>query len=204
VPLHRLTDVTIGVPHVEETLAYYTEFGLTPTAHDALATTDGGEQLRVEHAPRRRLLRIGIGVDDRDDLDRILSRLRGPGLDVRDGGDHVTAVEPVTGVRTTVTIAARIAQEPTSTPYNFPGNPQRSDSRAPGILREHAVRPRKLGHVVLGSTDAEATRRFFTEGIGFKISDVVPGMAVFMRCSTDHHNLLVQQASVDFLHHTSW
>jgi len=25
-----------------------------------------------------------------------------------------------------------------------------------------------------------------------------------MRCSTDHHNLLVQQAPVAFLHHTAW
>ncbi len=123
---------------------------------------------------------------------------------MRDGGDRVTAVEPATGVRATVALAGRIVQTPTSTPYNFPGNAQRPDGRAPGVLREQAVRPRKLGHVVLGSTDAEATRRFFTEGIGFKVSDVVPGMATFLRCSTDHHNLLVQQAPVDFLHHTSW
>lgn len=203
-PLHRLTDVTIGVPDVEETRAYYTEFGLTPTAHGGLATTDGGEQLQVAHAPRRRLLAIGVGADDRDDLDRVVGRLRGLGLDAQDDGDQVTAFEPIAGIRTTVTITGRIAQEPTSTPYNFPGNPQRSDGRAPGVLREQAVRPRKLGHVVLGSTDAEATQRFFTEGIGFKVSDVVPGMAAFMRCSTDHHNLLVQQAPVDFLHHTSW
>jgi hypothetical protein len=25
-----------------------------------------------------------------------------------------------------------------------------------------------------------------------------------MRCSTDHHNLLVQQAPLNFLHHTAW
>src|SRR5258708_1074253 len=28
--LHRLTTITIGVPNVAETAAYYTEFGLTP------------------------------------------------------------------------------------------------------------------------------------------------------------------------------
>jgi catechol-2,3-dioxygenase len=66
------------------------------------------------------------------------------------------------------------------------------------------VQPRKLGHVVLGSTDQEGSQRLFTEGLGFKISDTVPGLAAFMRCSTDHHNVLVQQAPVAFLHHTSW
>ena len=32
----------------------------------------------------------------------------------------------------------------------------------------------------------------------------MPGRAAFLRCSTDHHNLLVQQAPITFLHHTSW
>ena len=29
--LHRLTSVTMGVPNVEETISYYSEFGLTHT-----------------------------------------------------------------------------------------------------------------------------------------------------------------------------
>jgi catechol 2,3-dioxygenase-like lactoylglutathione lyase family enzyme len=80
----------------------------------------------------------------------------------------------------------------------------RADQRAPGILRDGPVRPRKLGHVVLGSTDKEFSEKFFTRGLGFKVSDTVPGIAAFMRCSTDHHNVLVQQAPIAFLHHTSW
>jgi hypothetical protein len=90
------------------------------------------------------------------------------------------------------------------TPYNGPGRIDRANGRAPGIVREGPVTPRKLGHVVIGSTDQDATQRFFTEGIGLKVSDVVPSIAAFMRCSTDHHNVLVQQAPVNFLHHTSW
>ena len=36
------------------------------------------------------------------------------------------------------------------------------------------------------------------------MSDRIPGVGAFLRCSTDHHNLLVQGAPVPFLHHTSW
>ena len=81
------------------------------------------------------------------------------------------------------------------TPYNGPGRLERLNNRAPGVDRTDRVRPRKLGHVVLGSTDQAATQRFFAEGIGFKVSDEVPGMAAFMRCSVDHHNLLVLDAA---------
>jgi catechol-2,3-dioxygenase len=57
---------------------------------------------------------------------------------------------------------------------------------------------------VIGTPDAEASRHFFVDGIGFKVSDQVEGVAAFLRCSTDHHNLLIQQSPVAFLHHTSW
>jgi catechol 2,3-dioxygenase-like lactoylglutathione lyase family enzyme len=108
-------------------------------------------------------------------------------------------------VRVHVEIAPRITSEPGPAPaYNRPGEVARSGLRADGVLREGPVRPRKLGHVVLGSTDQEASQRFFTEGIGLRTSDTVPGIAAFLRCSTDHHNVLVQRAPVAFLHHTSW
>lgn len=44
---------------------------------------------------------------------------------------------------------------------------------------------------MLGSTDQESSQRFFAEGIGLKASDTISGLAAFMRCSTDHHNVLV-------------
>ena len=42
------------------------------------------------------------------------------------------------------------------------------------------------------------------DGIGFKLSDQAMDRAFFLRCSEDHHNLLLQAAPVQFLHHTSW
>jgi catechol 2,3-dioxygenase len=53
---------------------------------------------------------------------------------------------------------------------------------------------RKLGHVVLQVTDLEKSTKFYTEILGFKISDVypqemMPGGMVFLRCHTDHHCL---------------
>ena len=203
--LHRLTQIVMGVPNVEQTAAYYAEFGLTPGKSGAFATLDGGEQLHIVASARRRLVRLGVGADDPDDLDRVAASLASLGVAVERTAGSVRAVDPGTEVTVQVEVAERYHQEPTPAPgYNGPGATVRAGERAPGILRDQPVRPRKLGHVVLGSTDQEHSQAFFKQGLGFKVSDTVPGLAAFMRCSTDHHNVLVQQAPVAYLHHTSW
>jgi catechol 2,3-dioxygenase-like lactoylglutathione lyase family enzyme len=203
--LHRLTSVTIGVPNVAENVAYYTDFGLSHLGQGRFATRDGGEQLHITHTPTRRLVEVGVGVDDGDDLDRVASRLRRLDLPVTREAETVVTEEPIAGIRAVVSVADRIAQEAQpATPYNGPGRIERASSRGPGVLRQGAVEPRKLGHVVVGSLDHDATARFFTDGLGFKTSDYIKDHGAFMRCSTDHHNVLVLGAPVNFLHHTSW
>jgi catechol 2,3-dioxygenase-like lactoylglutathione lyase family enzyme len=202
--LHRLSSVVIGVPNVAETAAYYTDFGLTPNGLGGFSTADGGEQLRLVPSPQRRLVEIRVGVDDADDLERMARRLAERRLAYTRAPGALTAVEPVTGTRIVVEITPRITQ-PTvpATPYNGPGRIKRT-GRAPGVDRSGRVRPRKLGHVVLGTTDYRATEAFFREVIGFRLSDRIRQAGAFLRCSTDHHNLLVLDAPVAFLHHTSW
>ncbi|HEV2635866.1 MAG TPA: VOC family protein [Actinocrinis sp.] len=209
--LHRLTQITIGVPDVGAVSDYYAEFGLEPigdlgagTAR-RFGTVGGGEQMSLVPSARRRLVELRVGADDPDDIARIAVSLARIGVIMQFRGPRLFAHEPGTGVNVVVEVAGRLVQRPTPMPvYNAPGYGGRPDVRAAGVLREARVRPRKLGHVVLGSTDQEGSQRFFTEGLGFKVSDSVPGLAAFMRCSTDHHNVLVQQAPVPFLHHTSW
>jgi catechol 2,3-dioxygenase-like lactoylglutathione lyase family enzyme len=203
--LHRLQSVTLGVPNVSETAQYYEEFGLTPTGDGGFATSDGGEQLRLVAAPSRQLKEIAIGVDDEDDIERIAAQLAKLDLDFRNDKDVLETAEPLASFTARVAVMPRLEIKPTpATPYNGPGRNDRVNNRAPGIERTSPVRPRKLGHVVIGSIDPTITQRFFTDGLGLKISDEVPGLAAFMRCSTDHHNVLVQRAPVNFIHHTSW
>jgi hypothetical protein len=203
--LHRLTSVTVGVPNVTENLAYYADFGLSHDGDGRFSSTDGGEQLKFVQAPTRRLVEVGVGVDDPDDLDRIAQRLKTLELSVKREGDTVTTEDPVAGIRAVVSLAKRIVQDPEpATPYNGPGRVERPLGRAPGVLRKERVVPRKLGHVVIGSVDHEATMKFFIDGLGFKTSDYIKNHGAFMRCSTDHHNVLVLGAPVNFLHHTSW
>ncbi|MGW0330221.1 VOC family protein [Nocardia sp. NPDC003183] len=203
--LHRLASVTIGVPDPTATRDYYTEFGLAPAEGGWLTTRDAGNQLRLVAAPSRRLVEIVIGADDFDDVAAAAVRLRALGLRAELTADSVSAVEPIAGFRAVIQVGDRLTQPAQIAPStNGPGRIERQNARAAGVLRETPVRPRKLGHVVVGSIDYESTRRFFTDGLGFKVSDEIKGLGAFLRCSTDHHNVLVSKAPVNFLHHTSW
>jgi catechol 2,3-dioxygenase-like lactoylglutathione lyase family enzyme len=62
--------------------------------------------------------------------------------------------------------------------------------------RPHGLpfRINKLGHVVLNVSDIERSVAFYTQVLGFSVSDVyppdmVPGGMVFMRCNHDHHGV---------------
>ncbi|MFI5856270.1 VOC family protein [Streptomyces parvulus] len=203
--LHRLTSITMGVPDVAGTAAYYTDFGLTPDGEGWFTTLDGGRQLRIVRAPTRRLVEVRVGADTPDDLSAAASRLERLGIRSTADAGTLTAYDRATAVRAVLEVAPRTAQSPVrATAYNGPGRDERTGHRAPGVLRTGRVRPRKLGHAVVGTTDFEATTAFFRDGLGFKASDYIKGHGAFLRCSTDHHNILVLAAPVAFLHHSSW
>ncbi len=59
---------------------------------------------------------------------------------------------------------------------------------------------RKLGHVVLQVSDLECSVIFYTQVLGFKVSDVYPedmqpGGFAFLRCNADHHCLALVGAA---------
>jgi catechol 2,3-dioxygenase len=56
----------------------------------------------------------------------------------------------------------------------------------------------KIGHVALYVEDLQRSAKFYTEVMGFSISDVynsgvLPGGAVFLRCNADHHGVALFQ-----------
>src|ERR1035437_210293 len=119
--LHRLTSITMGVPHVAETAAYYQEFGLTPEGDGWLRTRNGGRQLRIVTAPTRRLVDVHVGVDEADDLARAADNLRRMGIDVHREPQRISAAEKPTGTRASPESAALTAQCPgPATRYNGP------------------------------------------------------------------------------------
>jgi len=72
----------------------------------------------------------------------------------------------------------------------FDGDALRRLTRPAGL----PFRIGKIGHVVLNVRDLKRSVQFYTEVLGFAISDVyppemMPGGMVFMRCNPDHHGV---------------
>jgi catechol 2,3-dioxygenase-like lactoylglutathione lyase family enzyme len=58
----------------------------------------------------------------------------------------------------------------------------------------------KIGHVALYVSDMERSARFYTQILGFEVTEAVapgrlPGGAIFLRCNTDHHGIALFQAT---------
>jgi catechol 2,3-dioxygenase-like lactoylglutathione lyase family enzyme len=87
---------------------------------------------------------------------------------------------------------------------NTPGHSPRVGERAPAIFATGPARPRRLGHVLYGTPDIQASQRFLVDVIGLRLTDSSPGIISFLRCSSDHHNVALMNAPVGFFHHSSW
>ena len=203
--LHGLAHLTLGVPDVEAASTFYDDFGLQSTGDGRFSSSAGGEQLTLVHRRVRALVEYACAADDRDDIDRIRVAATRHGIDTRDEGGDLVMAEPVVGVSVRVTVRDRIVQTPvTVEPINAPGVRARGSQRAPGIFERDGTTPRRLGHALYTTPDMAASQSFLNDVLGFRTSDVVPGLISFNRCSTDHHNIGLINAPVPFFHHSSW
>src|ERR1700747_1103498 len=121
--------MTLGIPDVDAVASYYEDFGLRrvgdrPGRGLVLATADGGEQLALRPATRRRLLEIGIGADDSDDLGRIEASLRRLGVEFARDAGNLRVRDPNSALGVSVQIGPRITEAAArQEPANGPGRP---------------------------------------------------------------------------------
>jgi catechol-2,3-dioxygenase len=64
-----------------------------------------------------------------------------------------------------------------------------------------AVQPRKLGHVTLLVEDCRRSAEFYSEVLGFRVSDWVDDIFLWMRCNPDHHGLAFAKTGSVKMHH---
>ena len=199
--LHRLLGIDIGVCNPALLDEFYSEIGFVG-GKGSWGPRGGPTQIGVREAPYRQLLEMRVACESENDLAEIASRLHDLGLASEQRQGQLTVPDPVNKWQIVV-VPCDVADVPETPPrvMNRPGRRERLGER-PGVMTEPTLRPpRRLGHVVIGSSDVIATHNLYVNGLGFKISDSVGGLGFFTRCSPDHHNLLFTPAPVPYLNH---
>jgi hypothetical protein len=200
--LHRLMDVEIGVPDPSVLDDFYQEIGFT--GGDGSWGGEGrSAQIRIVEAAYRQLRTLRVGCESEADLAATAKRLDGLGVKYQNGGGRLKVVDPHNDWEFIVEPAPMLDDPPRpQRAMNHPGDRPRIGQRAEVIVEDKPRPPRRLGHVVVGSPKPIETIQLLTEGLGFRVSDTIGGgLAVFMRCSADHHNLLVTPGQVPYLNH---
>jgi catechol 2,3-dioxygenase-like lactoylglutathione lyase family enzyme len=199
--LHRLLGIEVGVPDPDTLDGFYQEIGFTG-GNRCWGAAERPDQIRVNEAPYRQLLEVRVACETEADLATIAKNVNELGVASDESDGKLIVVDPINKWRVIVepTPVEDIPEQPVRK-INRPGDRTRLDARH-SLLTEPTPRtPRRLGHVVCGTTDLEKSLKLMTEGIGFRISDSVMGMAFFLRCSPDHHNFLLTPGPVPHINH---
>jgi catechol 2,3-dioxygenase-like lactoylglutathione lyase family enzyme len=66
--------------------------------------------------------------------------------------------------------------------------------------------PKQINHVVFGVPNIDAAVAFYTLRLGFRVTDIMRGFGMFMRCDgrSDHHNLFLFRAPKVLFSHVSF
>ncbi|MEX0731612.1 MAG: VOC family protein [Aquisalimonadaceae bacterium] len=143
------------------------------------------------------LKRVGFELESEQVIEPLRRALRDAGLDAVEipaadqtamhTGPGIRTWEPVTGCMLDFYVTMQPSDAPPFTPS--------------------VVKIQRLGHLVLRSADAEATVRFFTDVLNFRISDAIDGAVTFTRCFPNpfHHSLGIGNGKgSNGLHHVNF
>lgn len=199
--LHRLIAMEMGVPDPATLDAFYQGLGFRG-APGRWGGVDSEDQITLCEAPYRQLKSLRIACHDEADLAGAAARLEAIGVSSTLSQGVLKVVDPLNGWEVWLEPQEELVVAPAEPrAMNYPGRRGRINTRASVITEQEARRPRRLGHVVVGSPEPGKTTELF-RALGFRVSDqVAGGIATFMRCSPDHHNLLVAPGPVPYLNH---
>ncbi|MGD6741290.1 VOC family protein [Streptomyces sp. BH106] len=205
--IQRIESVTYDVRSgeiLEETVRFFEDFGLLMverTDEHAVLETLAGQTVQLDTAPGQlfppsvesgpTLREIVWGVDDTEALERLVA---GAGKDraVREGADGVHHTVDETGFGVGLTLARPRALDVTPRPANVTGSVGRWNTPLAPIGQ---VRPLRMCHVALNIPKAgrEVAVAFYVERLGFRPTDVVEPMGVFMQApgDDDQHTFLL-------------
>jgi catechol 2,3-dioxygenase-like lactoylglutathione lyase family enzyme len=201
VRITNLESVTYGVADLPESERFWSQFGLERDMHEdrvSFSAQDGSTvALRALDDPAlpppieegSTIREVTFGVADADALAAVAAELARDRDVAEDPDGTIHAVDPLG-----FPVAFRVARRrPVTAPelrFNIPGRPDRLNTRGQFF---RSARPLELTHTVYMIDEPQLIVPFYTERLGFVVSDSYPGRGYFMRggASHHHHNLFL-------------
>ena len=185
--MSRVTEIRYvgyGVEDFDTERKFYAEdWGLVEVeAKDDMAwfKTHGHDEhhvVRLHRSETNCIEVIALAADSREDVDALQAKVTDAGCKLIHEARDLDAPGGGYGFR---------FFSPDGLPLEISADVQRLDKRA--MERWEGV-PVKISHIVLHSPDHHAMVKFFTDVLGFKVSDWLGDFMVFLRCNSAHHRI---------------
>lgn len=204
----------LEVPDLDAGQAFYSAFGLQARerGNAVVVRCDGREldQTVLLEGPVKRLHHVAFSVEP-GSLPEWQRHLESNGIELEDahaeasGGLWLRDGEGnLLNLRDDEVPAARAFGTTDERETNFGDRVRRVDS-ARWLNADERPRPSRLGHMLIFSTDLDASEAFYARHLGLRLSDRIPGMATFMNSGPgDHHVFGFVPGTHPGLHHSSW
>ncbi|MFI1031421.1 VOC family protein [Streptomyces sp. NPDC020951] len=204
----------LQVPSLDTGQSFYDTFGLRTAERDnaLVVRCDGRDQDQAVllEGPAKRLHHVAFAVEP-DSLPEWQRHLEGLGVRLLDapaqlpGGlwfrDHEGNL---LNLRDEQLGAWRDFGTTDAHEVNFGDRIRRVD-QARWLTADEKPRPRRLGHMLIFSTDLDASEAYYARTLGLRLSDRIRGKATFMNSGPgDHHVFGFLPATHPGLHHSSW
>jgi catechol 2,3-dioxygenase-like lactoylglutathione lyase family enzyme len=175
-------------------IAYYTQYlGLTEVQRDGntahLACPSDFTSVVLKEGSAAAVTRLALQLAPDADLEAFAASLKAKGIAVR----RQTDAAPDAPMILTVT-------DPSGLDVDLLATRVATDKRP----HNGGVIPRKLGHTAFFTPDIQATVKFYSEVLGFRVSDWIGDFFVFMRCNPDHHTVNFLSGPQRGLHHIAF
>lgn len=187
--MSRVTEIRYvgyGVADLEAEQRYYGEvFGLDPVpSEDGMAWfkaagSDEHHVVRLRAAEANRVDVIALATDSRADVDSLHVKVAESGARIVHAPRELITPGGGYGFRFFT---------PDGIQLEISSDVARADKR--DLARWDGV-PLKISHIVLHSPDHQALVKFFTDVLGFKVSDWLGDFMCFLRCNSAHHRIAI-------------
>ena len=211
--VHSLHRFVFTVPDLDAAAAFYSDFGLDARRSGTrLDLHTFGHEHRwgsVHQQPGvKRLQYVSFGAFP-DDYDAIVARLQKLGIGTT--SPHPLADEQGTwfvdpeGIPVQLVVSRKVT--PAEKQAATVSAPRALGSgAAPSRSKAGRVKPRRLSHILLFTSDVMRSVRFYSDALGLRLSDHSGDVIAFLHGvhSSDHHLIAFAKSDGPGLHHSSW